>query len=87
MTLLHEEITLEINGIELNAAIQYNFTPGIKERIAPDPNDSWPAEADEYELLYLYIQHDDKSVSDATFLIKEIEESLIEDLVRIHEST
>lgn len=53
------EITIEILGCECNARVEFEYSPGCVARVDALPEDCYPAEDEEYELLSLKIINDE----------------------------
>ena len=68
-------ITLDFNGIEVKAMLTFNYTPEIKGVYTALPENSYPTEPEECELLTLVVEG-----NDCSWMLELIGDSLIEQL-------
>ena len=54
-------VTLEINGCELDAELTFNYTPEITGVYTALPENSYPTEPEEWELIKLIYEGNDCS--------------------------
>tara|TARA_R110000851_G_scaffold135594_2_gene271073 strand:- start:183 stop:473 length:291 start_codon:yes stop_codon:yes gene_type:complete len=82
------EITVDVMGIEFQAEVSYNYTPGIEPYLDGLPKDCHPGEPDEFEINTLKIIRTKKVAlnktinisNDISELIPLIEDELIEEI-------
>ncbi len=69
-------VTLDINGSEVEAELSFNYTPEVQGVYDALPEDCFPTEPEEYDLLKLKTEDGD----DCDWMIPYIADSLIEQL-------
>lgn len=81
-----EQINLEIEGKEFECEVSFNFTKGTPGVYHLAPEDCYPSEPDEYEIIELVIFAGELSTCnkhDISFLIEDLTESIEEQLEEI----
>lgn len=71
------EIQIEIEGVEFDARVEFDYDPGFPGNTSGPMESCYPPEPEEWEPTKLEIFNDDEW-HDATFLIRRTEEQLIE---------
>lgn len=66
-------VTLDINGSEVHAELSFNYTPEVQGVYDALPEDCFPTEPEEWELLKLVVGEDD-----CTWILDHIEDELID---------
>lgn len=69
-------VTLDINGSEVEAELSFNYTPEVQGVYDALPEDCFPTEPEEYDLLKLRTEDGD----DCDWMIPYIADNLIEQL-------
>jgi len=69
-------VTLDINGSEVEAELSFNYTPEVQGVYDALPENSYPTEPEEFDLLSLKTEDGDN----CDWMIPYIAESLIEQL-------
>ena len=75
-------VTLDINGSEVEAELSFNYTPEVQGVYDALPEDCFPTEPEEWDLLKLRTEDGD----DCDWMIQYIADSLIEQLGEEDES-
>jgi hypothetical protein len=74
-------VTLDINNIEVEATLTFDYTPEVKGVYDALPEDCYPTEPEEWDLLKLRTEDGD----DCDWMIPYIADSLIEQLGEVNE--
>lgn len=81
-----EELQIEILGKEIEFQVEFNFTKGTPGVYHLAPEDCCPAEPDEYEVCALYCvgyEQGKRKLYDASYLLDDLSEAIIEELEEI----
>jgi len=74
-------VTLDINGSEVEAELSFNYTPEVQGVYDALPEDCFPTEPEEWELLKLVVED-----NDCSWMLEYIGDSLIDQLGEDDES-
>jgi len=74
-------VTLDINNIDVEAIVTFDYTPEVQGVYDALPQDCFPTEPEEYDLLKLRTEDGD----DCDWMIPYIANSLIEQLGEVNE--
>ncbi len=73
-------VTLDINGSEVEAELSFNYTPEVQGVYNALPEDCFPTEPEEFEIIKLVVED-----NDCSWMIELVGGSLIDQLGGKHE--
>jgi hypothetical protein len=83
---MKEIIRLEVNCLEIEAQVEFDYTAGVPGRLYGLPENQYPAEPEEFEIQSLMLKNNDSEFDvDISELIAYIEEEIIIELKEINE--
>lgn len=82
-----QEVSFEIGSTEATARVSFNFTKGYPGRYHGLPEDCYPAEPDEWEIIDLYIHREEHGYVKFNELIELCEDEILQALEALSEES